>query len=179
MDKGVDMTQRLVIGGAVLLGIIIVFTIGYSLYTKAKIAEGELATKVALDNVTKKKTQDANISLTSEAKNTTGFTYDGLVQKKKEEATTTKFEIVNEQVPVEVPAEEAVPPDPIPEPEPVVVKKPVRKPVYRKPVATDNDRPLTLEEIQRIRQLPVDSSPSGNLQTALESESQGQYKARY
>jgi hypothetical protein len=180
MDQGVATTQRIVIAVAVILGITIVFTIGYSLYKKAKLAESELANKVALDNATKKKNNQAGVSLTGESKNTSGFTYDGLVQKKnEEEATTTSFEVVNEKIPEEVPPE--IPAE-IPEPEPIAAPtKAIVKPVIKpKPALIYNeDRPLTAEEILRIRQLPVDNSPSGNLQTSLEEESQGQYKARY
>jgi len=172
MDQGADTTQRLVVIIAVILGIIIVFVIGYSLYQKAIKAEGELANKVALDDATKKKTQDANVSLTGESKNSSQYTYDGLIQKGKEEpATTSEFSIVNETAPVEVPVEEPAPPEPAP-----VVKKPV---VRRAPVVVDDDRPLTAEEIRAIRQLPIDSSPSGNLQNSLEVDSNGQYKAQY
>jgi hypothetical protein len=124
MDQGVATTQRLVIAVAVILGIAIVFTIGYSLYKTAKIAEGELANKIALENATKKKDNQAGVSLTGESKNTSGFTYDGLVQKKNdEEATTTNFEVVDEKVPEEVPPE-VLPPEE-PEPEPVVTPTPV------------------------------------------------------
>lgn len=82
MDAGADRTQKIVIGVAIVLGIIIVLTIGYSLYTKAKVAEGELASKMALDAATKKTTEVAAVSLTGEAKNKTGFSYDGLVQRR-------------------------------------------------------------------------------------------------
>ena len=110
MDHGADTTQKIVIGGAIFLGIVIVLTIGYSLYTKAKVAEGELANKLALDTATKKTTDVASVSLTGESKNKSGFTYDGLVQKRKDEvATTSNLEIVNENVPVEVPKEEPAP----------------------------------------------------------------------
>jgi len=173
MDKGADTTQRIVVIIAVILGILMVLTIGYSLYQKAKKAEGELASKVALDNATKKASSQANVSLTGESQNSSNFNYDGLVQKRsEEEATTTNFEIVNETIPVEVP-EEIVP---IEEPEPAPpAPKPKPKPVY----VDDGDRPLTAEEIRAIRQLPVDDSPSGNLQNTLETDSNGQYRARY
>ncbi len=175
MDKGVETTQKIVIISAVVLGLIIIFTIGYSLIVKSKRAENELANKIALDSVTKKKTSNADVSLTGESKSTSGFTYDGLVQKKAEEvATTTSFEIVNEQVPVEVPSE--IPKEV--EEEVAVEPIPAKPPTKRLP-PVDEDQPLTEAEILRIRQLPVDQSPSGNLQTALEEESQGQYKARY
>lgn len=180
MDAGADRTQKIVIGVAIVLGIIIVLTIGYSLYTKAKIAEGELASKMALDAATKKTTEVAAVSLTGEAKNKTGFSYDGLVQRRPEgTATTTNLEIVNETAPVDVPPEEPVEefPEEIDEElEPVEPTPPKETPP---PPVDDGDRPLTYEEILRIRQLPVDNSPTGNLQTALEEESQGEYKARY
>lgn len=176
MDKGADLTQRIVIIISVILGIIIVFAIGYSLYNKAKVAEGELAKKVALDNATKNATAEANISLTGEAKNSSQFTYDGLVQKgdNQDTSTTSDFQIVNETIPVEVPQEEPVVIDATPT-KPVVIKKPVVK----KKVVVDEDRPLTQAEIEAIRKLPIDNSPSGILQNSLEIDSNGQYKARY
>jgi hypothetical protein len=176
MDSGADTVQKIVITGAIILALFIVLVIGYSLYTKAKVAEGELATKEALDSQTKKETQSAAVSLTGEAKNSSAFSYDGLVQKKQDQATTTDFSVVNEQTPVDVPQEEPTPTEESVPPEdntPVVATKPVQKNYV------DNDRPLTQEEIIRIRQLPIDNSPSGNLQTSLEEESNGQYKARY
>jgi len=179
MDAGADRTQKIVIGVAVILGIIIVLTIGYSLYSKAKIAEGELATKMALDAATKKTTEVAAVSLTGEAKNKTGFSYDGLVQRRPDaEATTTNLEIVNETTPIEVPKEEKeeVPEEIIEDLEPVEPTPPKETPT---PPVDDGDQPLSYEEILRIRQLPIDNSPAGNLQTALEEESQGEYKARY
>ena len=175
MDKGADTTQKIVIFGAATLALVIVIVIGYSLYTKAKRAEGELANKVALDSQTKKQNSAANISLTGEAKNTSGVTYDGLVQRKTDSASTTAFEIVNEKTDVEVPketepVEEALPPE---ESEPL-------EPVEVTENNTDTgDRPLTDEEILRIRQLPIDESPTGELQIVLEEESKGEYKARY
>jgi hypothetical protein len=175
MDSGADFTQKLVIAVAIILGVSIVFLIGYSLYTKAKRAEGELANKVALDNQTQKKTQAANISLTGESKNTSSFTYDGLVQKDKSTTTENTFEIVNESVPVEVPEEEI-----IPEEEPVPPdENDFQEEIAPKTEPVDEDRPLTEEEIRAIRELPIENSPAGNLQTALEEESDGQYKARY
>jgi hypothetical protein len=178
MDAGADRTQKIVIAVAVILGIIIVLTIGYSLYTKAKIAEGELASKMALDAATKKTTEVAALSLTGEAKNTSGFSYDGLVQRRAEgTASSTNLEIVNETTPIEAPKEEVeeAPEEIIEDLEPVEPTPPKETP----PPVDDGDRPLTYEEILRIRQLPVDNSPTGNLQTALEEESQGEYKARY
>jgi hypothetical protein len=175
MDKGADTTQKIVIFGAATLALVIVIVIGYSLYTKAKRAEGELANKVALDSQTQKQNSAANISLTGEAKNTSGVTYDGLVQRKTDSASTTAFEIVNEKTDVEVPKEtepleEALPPE---ESQPI-------EPVEVTENSTDTgDRPLTDEEILRIRQLPVDDSPTGELQIVLEEESKGEYRARY
>lgn len=184
MDKGADTTQKIVIAAAIILGIIIVFTIGYSLYTKAQRAEGELANKVALDEVTKKSKNQANVSLTGESQTKSNFTYDGLVQKRKDEpATTTNYEIVNETIPVDVPKEEVspkeVPDKPVLPEENETPKEPTPPEKPKVVVPVDDDRPLTYEEIMRIRQLPVEDSPSGNLQTSLEDESKGQYKARY
>lgn len=177
MDSGADKTQKIVVGVAIILGIIIVLTIGYSLYTKAKIAEGQLANKNALDAATKKTTEVAAVSLTGEAKSKSGFSYDGLIQRRpNEEVATSSLEIVNEQTPVEVPKEE-------PEEPPAEIDEELTEPVEptppQEPVPEDDDRPLTYEEILRIRQLPVDDSPTGNLQTVLEEESGGEYKARY
>jgi 3D (Asp-Asp-Asp) domain-containing protein len=176
MDSGADTTQKIVIAVAIILGIVIVLTIGYSLYTKAKVAEGELASKIALDTSTKKTTEVAAVSLTNEAKNKNGVTYDGLVQRRSDQAaTTTNLEIVNETTPVDVPKEE---PEVVEEE--VLDTEPVEPTPPTKPtLPADDDRPLTYEEIVRIRQLPVENSPSGNLQTALEAQSQGEYKARY
>lgn len=177
MDSGAEYTQKIVIVSAVVLAIVIVIVIGYSLYTKAKRAEGELANKIALDSQTQKSTDSANISLTGEAKNSSTFSYDGLVQKKKEEATTTNFGIVDEKVPTE----EAVPPETTTEntaPTEEDLGTPPETNTNTK-VVVDDDQPLSQEEIMRIRQLPIDDSPSGQLQTALETESNGQYKARY
>ena len=179
MDQGADTTQRIVIGAAIFLGIVIVITIGYSLWTKAKVAEGELATKLALDSATKKTTEVAGVSLTGEARNKSGFTYDGLIQNRKDEvATATNLEIVNETVPVDVPPEEEKIPEEFDE-DPVEPTPPVYEPEVVQAPVDDGDRPLTYEEILRIRQLPIENSPSGNLQTALEEESNGEYKARY
>ncbi len=178
MDSGAENTQKIVIISAVALAIVIVSVIGYSLYTKAKRAEGELANKVALDSQTQKSAESANISLTGEAKNSATFSYDGLVQKKKEEATTTDFGIVNEKVPTE----EAVPPEvPTENSAPIEENNAGTEPEANTntQAVTDEDQPLSQEEIIRIRQLPIDDSPSGQLQTALETESNGQYKARY
>jgi hypothetical protein len=177
MDKGAENTQKIVIAGAIILAIIIVIIIGYSLYVKAIRAEGELANKVALDQQTAKQGAASNISLTGESQNSSNFTYDGLVQRKTNTATTTNFEIVNETAPVEVPTEstpveEAIPPE-------ENDYTPVEPAPTPKPTSYSDDRPLTAEEIQRIRALPIDDSPSGSLQTSLEEESQGQYRARY
>lgn len=177
MDKGADTTQRIVVILSVILGVMIVFVIGYSLYNKAKVAEGELANKIALDNATKKQAAQANISLTGEAKNAPQFSYDGLVQKNEatDTSTTTEFEIVNENIPVEVPQEE-----PVVEATPTKpVSKLIVKKVVKKPIVVDTDRPLTQAEIEAIRKLPVDNSPAGNLQNSLEVDSNGQYKAQY
>lgn len=178
MDSGVETTQRIVITGAIVLAIAIVFLIGYSLYVKANRAETELANKIELDNQTAKQTDSASISLTGESKNSSNFPYDGLVQKDKEVATTTDFGVVNE-VASDTTYQDVEPiEEPIPE-EPVEPATPAPKVVKKTTTSYNGDRPLTLEEIRAIRQLPVDDSPSGNLQTSLEEQSNGQYKARY
>jgi hypothetical protein len=179
MDKGAETTQKIVITGAIILALVIVLVIGYSLYTKAKVAEGELANKIALDTETNPKNISADVSLTGESKNSAEFSYDGLVQKKTDTSTTTDFEIVNEtaevQVPEEtVPEEEAVPPE-----ENTDIVSTTVETTSTNSTQNDGDQPLTQEEIIRIRQLPIDDSPSGNLQTSLEQESGGEYKARY
>lgn len=178
MDKGADTTQRIIVTIAVILGILIVLTIGYSLYQKAKVAEGQLANKEALDaSVNKNKTQ-TNITLTGEAKNSSNFNYDGLIQKgTNEETASTSFEVVNEVIEKEPVVETT----PIIEPEPEPTPVPTKTVVTPKPAVTtyDDDRPLTEAEIRAIRQLPVDNSPSGKLQNALEEYSNGQYKANY
>ncbi len=178
MDSGAETMQRMVITLAIIFALFIVLLIGYSLYTKAKRAEGELANKEALDAQIKKDTQAASVSLTGEAKNSSAFSYDGLVQKKKDEATTTDFSVVNETVPVDVPEENTPTDETVPKEENTPVEVELQ-PVTPVQTVEDDDRPLTQEEIIRIRQLPIDNSPSGNLQTSLEEESGGQYKARY
>jgi cbb3-type cytochrome oxidase subunit 3 len=182
MDSGVDTTQRIVISVSVFLAIVIVAIIGYSLYVKAKRAEGQLSNRLELEQQTQRKAQQACISLTGEAKNTSNFTFDGLVQKKDDSvATPTDFGIVNEESPVDIPEETTAvdEEEPVPPEEEPIVEPPPKKVVAKKPVVVDEDRPLTAEEIRAIRQLPIDNSPSGNLQTTLEEESQGQYKAQY
>jgi hypothetical protein len=176
MDQGVERTQKIVIIVAVLLGLLILMTIGYSLWNRANIAKGELARKEALDKVTKKKGDQAAVSLTGEA-NRNGFSFDNLTNNKSNDVSTnTDYGIVNETIPVEVPVE--IPQEEPAQPDPTPVKKAViRKKVYRPYVSPD--RPLTPEEIQRIRQQSIDNSPSGNLQTQLETETKGEYKAQY
>lgn len=173
MDNGAKTTERLVIISAIILGIVIVFVIGYSLYVRATRAEGELANKVELERITKSDNKSASISLTGESGRESNFTYDGLIQRRQEEATTTNFDIVDEKTPVEVPVE------PVEEPLPPEVEI-VEQATSTVPITTnDDDRALTEEEIRAIRQLPLDDSPSADLQTTLEKESEGQYKARY
>jgi len=173
MDKGTSGTQKVVIVISIILGIFIVATIGYSLYQRAKIAEANLANKEALERETRFREDATGVSITGEAKNTSLFNYDRLLQQQLEENTapTDEFGVSNETIfdeePI-VPIEE-------PEPEPVVAPKPAPNPnVYY-----DQDRPLTAEEIRRIRQLPVDESPTGYMQNALEEYTNGEYKAQY
>lgn len=187
MDSGADTTQRLVISGAIFLGIAVVLIVGYSLYTKAKHAEGELANKNQLDSQLQRNTDKAQISLTGEASNSASFSYDGLVQKNKNDsASSSDFSIVNEDASVTVPEEKEPTPeeDAIPPEEDLTEDDTPKEetnpaPVTPRPVASSDDRPLTLEEIQAIRQLPIDNSPTGQLQMSLEQQSNGQYKARY
>jgi hypothetical protein len=168
MDQSAQNTQRYVIWGAIVIGLLVVFSVGYALWQKAKAAEGELALKAELEARVKKQENEANVSLTDESQ-TNGFNYEDLILKDITPSIATEtFAIVNEE------EEVIIPPEPIATATPVVVKKPVVKKVYY-----NTDRPLTAEEIRRIRMLPVDQSPAGTLQNTLETQSEGEYRARY
>ena len=181
MDSGVLNTQKIVVTAAVLIGLLILLIIGYSLYKKATVAQDELAKKVALDQVTKKSGDKASVSLTGESKNTSLFSFDNLTQKNSTDSSKdNSIQVVNETVPPNatdtLPAQEDIPTPANEDPTPIVTVRP--KPRYiAKPV--DYDRPLTAAEIRAIRSLPIDSSPSGVLQTKLEADSGGEYRARY
>jgi hypothetical protein len=167
MDQSAQNTQRFVIIAAIILALLVVFSVGYALWRKAKIAEGELALQAQLAEKTKKEEEAGNVSLTDESL-LNGFNYEDLLQKDITPTIATEtFAIVNEE------EEIVVPPEPVATPTPVV-RKPVVKKVYY-----NTDRPLTAEEIRRIRMLPVDTSPAGTLQNTLETQSEGEYRARY
>ena len=140
-----------------------------------------MAKKVALDQVTKKSGDQTSVSLTGEAKNTSLFSFDNLTQKgSSQSATDTGIQVVNETTPTNatdtLPSQEDMPTPANEDPTSVVTVRP--KPRYiAKPV--DYDRPLTAAEIRAIRSLPIDSSPSGVLQTKLEADTGGEYRARY
>lgn len=166
MDQSAQSTQRIVIISAIILGILVVASVGYALWAKAKAAEGELALQNELAAKTKKDENQANVTLTDESQ-TNGFNYEDLIQKNvTPQIATDTFAVVNELEEIVVP------------PEPVATPTPIKKPVIKK-VYYNTDRPLTAEEIRRIRMLPVDSSPAGTLQTTLETQSEGEYRARY
>ncbi len=195
MDSGVANTQKIVIAVAIIIGFLILVIIGYSLYRKAGIAEEELAKKVALDNVTKKTGDRTAISLTGESKNTSQFTYDNLTQKNNNDSTSTeKMQVVNETITVvasdTLPVQEDIQTPANEDPTPIVTTPPQTKPIVKptsvpkttyRPVyqPVDSDLPLTAAQIRAIRSLPIDSSPSGVLQTQLEAQSGGEYKAQY
>ncbi len=168
MDQSAQNTQKYVIWGAIIIGLLVVFSVGYALWKKAKAAEGELALKAELEARTKKQANESNVSLTDESQ-TNGFKYEDLIVKDLTPTIATEtFAIVNEETPVEI------------VPEPVATATPiVKKYIPKKKVYVNTDRPLTAEEIRRIRMLPLDSSPAGTLQTTLETQSEGEYRARY
>ncbi len=184
MDSGVQNTQRIVVTVSILIGLLILTIIGYSLYRKANIAQGELAKKIALDNVTKKIGDQAAVSLTGEAKNTSLFSFDNLTQKNNNTATATdtSTQVVNEAVTATststLPPQEDIQTPVSEDPTSIVTPKP--KTVYKpRRVYADTDLPLTAAQIRAIRALPIDSSPSGVLQNQLEIQSGGEYKAQY
>jgi hypothetical protein len=168
MDQSAQNTQRYVIWGAILIGLAVVFSVGYALWQKAKVAEGELALKEELEARTKKLENESNVSLTDESQ-TNGFKYEDLIIKDLTPSIATEtFAIVNEEEEIIIP------------PEPVATATPTKKPVIiKKRVYVNTDRPLTAEEIRRIRMLPLDASPAGTLQNTLETQSEGEYRARY
>jgi hypothetical protein len=172
MDANVSATQRIVITIAILFGILVLLLVGYSLWNKAKTAEGELARQKELEALTQKQTSDASVSITGEAQNSSNVTFENLTNQGENNTQNVNsgqtFGIVSTST-----DDEAT----------TTIKATTTKVTTVKKKTTTNtyynyDRPLTAEEIRRIRQLPIDTSATGNLQNRLELESQGQYKAQ-
>ncbi len=168
MDQNVGKTQKLVILMSVLIGLLIVLLVGYSLWQKAKAAEIALAQKEALDAITKKQEADANVSVTGAANETSNFSFENLTNQNGgntvDSGKDPEFGVISTSTPEE---------------EVVVATKTIKKYTAPKKVYYNTDRPLTAEEIRRIRQLPIDGSATGNLQNKLELDTNGQYKAQY
>lgn len=178
MDANVSSTQRIVIIVAILLAILILLLVGYSLYSKAKVAEGNLARQQELAALSKKQTSDASVSITGEAQNSSGVTFESLTNQGENNTQNINngqtFGIVSTTTDEE-PATTTV--ATVTKTTTTTTKQPN---TVKKTTTTyyNSDRPLTAEEIRRIRQLPIDTSATGNLQNQLEIQSQGQYKAQ-
>jgi hypothetical protein len=171
MDSNVNNTQKIIITIAILLGILILTLVGYSLYSRAQTAQGELARKEQLDALTKRREQETAVTLTNEAQNNPN-TFENFTQGENTNRNVDNgqvFGVVSPTTDEEVAAVATKTP----------VKSLVKKYVAPRKVYTNSDRPLTAEEIRRIRQLPIDTSATGNLQNKLELDSNGQYKAQY
>jgi type II secretory pathway pseudopilin PulG len=171
MDQGVGTTQKIVITIAIILGILVILLVGYSLWNKAKEAEAQLAQKEALDAQLKQQQSDASVSITNEANNANGFTFESFTDNNPntiDTATDTEFAVLATTTIEEEPVATKT--------TPVVKKKAV---VQKKYYSYPTDRPLTAEEIRRIRMLPIDTSATGNLQNKLQTETEGQYQAQY
>ena len=174
MDQGVGTTQKIVITIAILLGLLLVMLVGYSLWQRAKAAESELAQKQALDAVAQKAETSASVSITNEANNPSNFSFESLTNNSNNLVDTgtdnTEFAVLATTTPDEetIVATKTI----------TTVKKPVTT-VKKKTVYYNYDRPLTAEEIRKIRMLPIDGSATGQLQNKLETETNGQYKAQY
>lgn len=168
MDQSVGATQKIVVTLAILIALLLLFFIGYSLWKKAQDAAAQLAQKEALDAVIRQQENDANISITNEASNPSNFSFESLTQNPNNllNSTSSEFAVLATSTEEEV--------EIVATPTKPVVKKPVAKKTYY-----NYDRPLTAEEIRRIRMLPLDSSVTGSLQNQLEVETQGVYKAQY
>lgn len=177
MDANVSSTQKIVIIIAILLGVLILLLVGYSLYSKAKAAEANLARQQELAALSQKQTSQANVSITGEAQNSSGVTFESLTNQGENNTQNVNsgqtFGIVSTTTDEE--------------PATTTVATPTKtttttktNTTVKRPTTTyyNSDRPLTAEEIRRIRQLPIDTSATGNLQNQLEIESQGQYKAQ-
>lgn len=174
MDANVSSTQKIVIIVAILLGLLVLLLVGYSLYSKAKVAEGNLARQQELEALSKKQTTDASVSITGEAQNSSGVTFESLTSQGDNNTQNINngqtFGVVSTTTDEESTTTTATP----------TKTTTVKKTYTAKKTTTyyNTDRPLTAEEIRRIRQLPIDTSATGNLQNQLETESQGQYKAQ-
>lgn len=174
MDQGVGTTQKIVITIAILLGLLLVMLVGYSLWQRAQAAEAELAQKQALDAVAQKAETTANVSITNEANNPSNFSFESLTNNGnslvENSASDTEFTVLATTTVDEEPV--------VATKTTTVVKKPVTT-VKKKTIYYNYDRPLTAEEIRRIRMLPIDGSATGQLQNKLETETNGQYQAQY
>lgn len=177
MDANVSATQRIVITIAILFGILVLLLVGYSLWNKAKTAEGELARQKELEALTQKQTSDASVSITGEAQNSSNVTFENLTNQGENNTQNVNsgqtFGIVSTSTEDEATTTVATTTKPTTTTKVTTVKKTTTTNTYY-----NYDRPLTAEEIRRIRQLPIDTSATGNLQNRLELESQGQYKAQ-
>jgi hypothetical protein len=174
MDQNVSATQKIVIIISIILGFLVVFLVGISLWNKAKLAENELAQKEALDAEMKKQQTQANVSITNEANNTSGFTFESLTEQDANlianENSNNEFQVLATTT-----SEEEIVTTTNTKP----VSKPKTTTTPAKKVYYNTDRPLTAEEIRRIRMLPIGNSATGNLQNKLETETSGQYQAQY
>jgi hypothetical protein len=177
MDANVSATQRIVITIAILFGILVLLLVGYSLWNKAKTAEGELARKQELEALTQKQTSDASVSITGEAQNSSNVTFENLTNQGENNTQNVNsgqtFGIVSTSTEDDATTTVATTTKPTTTTKVTTVKQTTTTSTYY-----NYDRPLTAEEIRRIRQLPIDTSATGNLQNRLEIESQGQYKAQ-
>jgi hypothetical protein len=171
MDSNANGTQKIVITIAILLGLLILLFVGYSLWSKAKAAELQLARKEQLDALTKKREAEAAINITDTAQTDSGFTFEKLTEGKNVDEKIDNgqvFGVLTNETEGDTKTATKT-----------IVKKPTyTKPIYSKPYV-NSDKPLTAEEIKRIRQLPIDTSATGKLQNQLEVDSKGQYKAQY
>lgn len=176
MDANVSTTQKIVIIVAILLGLLVLLLVGYSLYNKAKVAEGNLAREQELAALSKKQTSDASVSITGEAQNSSGVTFESLTNQGENNTqninTGQTFGVVSTTTDDEATATATTTPVKTTTTKTYTTTKKTTTTYY------NTDRPLTAEEIRRIRQLPIDTSATGNLQNQLETESQGQYKAQ-
>lgn len=177
MDANVSATQRIVITIAILFGILVLLLVGYSLWNKAKTAEGELARQQELEALTQKQTSDASVSITGEAQNSSNVTFENLTNQGENNTQNVNsgqtFGIVSTSTEDDATTTVATTTKPTTTTKVTTVKQTTTTSTYY-----NYDRPLTAEEIRRIRQLPIDTSATGNLQNRLEIESQGQYRAQ-
>lgn len=176
MDANVSATQKIVIIIAILLGLLVLLLVGYSLYNKAKVAEGKLAREQELAALSKKQTSDASVSITGEAQNSSNVTFESLTNQGENNTQNVNngqtFGVVSTTTDEEATTTATTTPTKTTTTKTYTTTKKTTTTYY------NSDRPLTAEEIRRIRQLPIDTSATGNLQNQLELESQGQYKAQ-